>query len=284
MSSDESNLAAESDVLQKYISINWNASGGGAFAILPLPTPFRPLPNYLPNKLPDVIPLARGHTAPVLDTDWNPFDNTVVASAGEDGKLLIWKVEDSQFDGWGAEKWVPIDFEPVARVDASPKKIGQVLFHPTASHVIATASGDHVVKLWDLNNTDDPRAVLTGHTDSIQSVAFNTSGTLLATTARDRKIRMFDPRSGSTPIRITDGHGGIKGARVTWMGDRDSIATTGFSKMSERQLCIWETGGLQNVKTVGIDQSAGIVMPFWSDNGILFLGESHFPRLSTKRD
>jgi len=255
----------------KYLSINWNASGGGAFAILPLPSPFRALPNSLPTKIPDVIPLARGHTAPVLDTDWNPFDDSVVASGGEDGKLLIWKVDDSQFDGWGADKWVPRDFDPVARVDASPKKVGQVLFHPTASHVIATASGDQVVKLWDLNNTDDPRAVLSGHMDSIQSIAFNPSGTLLATTCRDRKIRIFDPRSGPDAIRITDGHGGIKGARVTWMGDRDSIATTGFSKMSDRQLSIWETGALNSIKTMSIDQSSGVIMPFWSDNGLLFL-------------
>lgn len=224
-----------------------------------------------------MIPLARGHTAPVLDTDWNPFDDSVVASAGEDGKLLIWKVDDSQFDGWGAEKWVPIDFDPVARVDASPKKIGQVLFHPTASHVVATASGDYVVKLWDLNNTDEPRTYLSGHADTIQSIAFNPSGTLLATTARDRKVRIFDPRSGPDPVRVTEGHGGIKGARVTWMGERGTIATTGFSKMSERQLSIWETGGLNNVKTLPIDQSAGVIMPFWSDNGLLFLGMRYFP-------
>jgi len=146
-----------------------------------------------------------------------------------------------------------------------------VQFHPTASHVIATASGDQVVKLWDLNNTDDPRAVLSGHMDAIQSIAFNPSGTLLATTCRDRKIRIFDPRSGPTAVRITDGHGGIKGARVTWMGDRDSLATTGFSKMSDRQLSIWETASLGNIKTVSIDQSSGVIMPFWSDNGLLFL-------------
>ncbi|KIM34575.1 hypothetical protein M413DRAFT_14985 [Hebeloma cylindrosporum] len=41
--------------------------------------------------------------------------------------------------------------------------------------------------------------------------------------------------------------------------------------MSERQVGIWETGGLANVKTIGLDQSAGVVMPFWTDNNILFL-------------
>jgi coronin-1B/1C/6 len=55
------------------------------------------------------------------------------------------------------------------------------------------------------------------------------------------------------------------------MGDLDRIACTGFSKMSDRQLGIWETGSLASITTTTIDQSAGVVMPFWSDNGILFL-------------
>ncbi|EGN96969.1 hypothetical protein SERLA73DRAFT_161898 [Serpula lacrymans var. lacrymans S7.3] len=255
----------------RYISLNWNASGGGAFAILPLPSPFEALPNNLPYKLPDVIPLARSHTAPVLDTDWSPHNDSIVASGGEDGKVMIWKVEPSTFEDWGQDHWEPHDFDPVARIDASPRKIGQVLFHPTASNVIASASGEHTVKLWDLAETERQRSTLTGHGDSIQCIAFNPTGTLLATTCRDRKLRLFDPRAGSEAVRVAEGHGGIKGARVVWMGDLDKIATTGFSKMSDRQVGIWETGGLGNVKTTILDQSAGVIMPFWSDNSILFL-------------
>ena len=55
------------------------------------------------------------------------------------------------------------------------------------------------------------------------------------------------------------------------MGDKDRIATTGFSKMSDRQAAIWETGSLANVKTLTIDQTSGVLMPFWTDNNILFL-------------
>ena len=75
-------------------------------------------------------------------------------------------------------------------------------------------------------------------------------------------------------MRVADGHGGIKGARVVWMGNHDRVATTGFSKMSDRQVGIWETGGLGNIKTTALDQTAGVVMPFYSDNNILFLGMS----------
>ncbi|GBE89403.1 Coronin-like protein [Sparassis crispa] len=253
----DTNLIAASS---RHISINWNASGGGAFAILPLPTPFGPLPHGFPYKLPELIPLARSHTGPVLDTDWSPFNDSVVASAGEDGKVMIWKVEDSVFEGWGQEHWEPQDFDPVARLDVSPRRVGQVLFHPTANNVLASTTGDHIVKLWDLENPENPRSVLSGHGDAIQSLAFNPAGNLLVTTCRDRKLRLFDPRAG-----------GEAGARVTWMGERDSIATTGFSRMSDRQVGLWETGGLTNIKTMTIDQTSGVLMPFWTDNNILFL-------------
>ena len=190
---------------------------------------------------------------------------------------MIWKMESAHFEGWGQEGWAPQDFDPVERIDGSARKIGQVLFHPTASLVLASASGDHTVKLWDLSNTDSPKAVLGGHADAIQSLAFNPTGTLLATTSRDRKLRLFDPRAGGEAVRITDGHEGIKSARVTWMGDTDRIATTGFSKRSDRQVAIWETGGLTNVKMIGVDLSSGVLMPFWSENSILFLGECPVP-------
>lgn len=156
-------------------------------------------------------------------------------------------------------------------------KLGRSCSTPTASNVLASASGEHTVKLWDLENSDRPRSILGGHNDAIQGLAFNPTGTLLATTCRDRKIRLFDARAGSDAVSITDGHGGIKGARIAWMGELGKFATTGFSKMSDRQVGIWDAGSLTNIKTTTLDQSAGVVMPLWTDNNILFLGEyTHF--------
>jgi coronin-1B/1C/6 len=215
----------------------------------------------------------------VLDTDWSPHADNIVVSGGEDGNVLIWQVDSAAFEGWNADGWVPVDFSPVLRIAASPRKVGQVLWHPAAQHVLASAVGDHTVKLWDLGAPESPRAVLAGHGDTIQSIAFSPTGHLLATTSRDRKIRLFDPRVGGEAVRIGEGHAGVKGARVVWMGEHDRIATTGFSRMSDRQVGVWETGGLKNLKTILLDQSAGVMMPFWSDNNILFLGESPIPEL-----
>lgn len=57
------------------------------------------------------------------------------------------------------------------------------------------------------------------------------------------------------------------------MGNLDRIATTGFSKLSDRQVFLWDSGSLEKpVKQLNIDaSSAGTLMPFWSDNNLLFL-------------
>lgn len=145
------------------------------------------------------------------------------------------------------------------------------MFHPTASNVLAAASGDHVIKLWDVE-AQQPRIELTGFGDSIQSLDFNYTGSVLAATCRDRKFRLFDTRKSGGAVQTTDSHGGIKGARVAWCGSLDRIVTTGFSKMSDRQVFLWDSGAVSKpLKQVTLDTSSGVMMPFWSDNNILFL-------------
>ncbi len=194
---------------------------------------------------------------------------------------MLWKIPESAFDGWGAEGWEVKDFEPVWRVDASPRKVGQVTWNPIANGVLASASagGEHVIKLWDIAHTEDPKLQLGGFGDTIQSIAWDPTGRFIAASSRDRKLRLFDARASKEAVKIGDGHAGVKGARVVWMGE-ERFATTGFSKMSERQVGVWDAGSFGNLKMLSIDQSAGVIMPFWSDNGLLFLG-MFFPMSTT---
>lgn len=246
------------------LSLNWQASGGGAFALIPLSHP---------GKLPDLYPVCRGHTSAVLDTAFSPFDGNFAASGGDDGQICLWNVTPEQV----AEKLdakpkdaAAGDFQPKASFHGGRRRVGQVEFHPTASGVLAAATGEPMIKLFDLE-TQKAREELRGFTDSIQSMTFDATGSAMAATCRDRKLRLFDTRSPSS-AQTVDSHGGIKGARAVWCGDQPRLITTGFSRLSERQLFLWDVKQLSKpVKTLSLDSSNGIIMPFWSDNGVCYL-------------
>ena len=67
-----------------YVAVCWEASGGGAFAVLNQKTDVGKLPAQ-PN-------LFTGHKAAVLDIDFHPFNDHIIASASEDTKVNVWQI------------------------------------------------------------------------------------------------------------------------------------------------------------------------------------------------
>ncbi|KAL5119251.1 Coronin-like protein crn1 [Pleosporales sp. CAS-2024a] len=238
----------------QYVAVNWEASGGGAFAVIPINEK---------GRAPDQIPLFRGHTAAVLDTDWSPFNDAVIASASDDGKVFIWKVPDHFTLHTDAEE--PANVSPQARLSGHMRKVGHVLFNPAAENVLASSSGDYTIKLWDVEAAS---AKLTlPHKDVVQSLSWSADGASLVTTCRDKRLRVWDVRQ-EKPAHEVPGHPGAKNSRAVWMGEHDRIATTGFSRMSDRQLGLWDPrnpaepiGGFEI-----LDSISGVCMPFW-DHG-----------------
>ncbi|KAJ5960828.1 uncharacterized protein N7479_007978 [Penicillium vulpinum] len=239
----------------KHIAVNWEAGGGGAFAIIPLEER---------GKLPERIPLCRGHTAVVLDTDWNPFNDDLIASGSDDGKVFLWRVPENFTVRPEADAEDIQDLAPIGKLSGHPKKIGHVLFNPAAENVLATASGDYTVKIWDIEAGAAKLTLNIG--DIVQSQSWSANGSLLVTTSRDKKLRIWDVRQ-ERPAHETNGHTGAKNSRAVWLGERDRIATTGFSKMSDRQLALWDIRAVREpingFKT--LDSISGVCMPFWDD-------------------
>ena len=139
-----------------------------------------------------------------------------------------------------------------------------MLFNPAAENVVASASGDFTIKLWDIEAGSAKLTLKVG--EVIQSLSWSANGALLVTTSRDKRLRLWDVRQ-EKPVQETQGHTGAKNSRAVWMGEHDRIATTGFSRMSDRQLALWDIkaprepiGGFEM-----LDSISGVCMPFWDD-------------------
>lgn len=248
----------------KFLAVNWNASGGGAFAVIPL--------NEV-GKSPDQVPLFRGHTAQVLDTDFDPFNDRRLASGSDDSKIGIWDIpENYSFHNALDENDEISHVKPTRMLSGHSRKVGHVLFHPLAQNVLASSSLDYTVKLWDVESGENKLTLK--HPDMVTSMSFSYDGNYLATVARDKKLRVWDIRANKI-VCEGQAHSGAKNQRVVWLGNSDRIATTGFSKLSDRQIGIWDAFNLEKGDLGGfytVDQSSGILMPFYDDsNKILYL-------------
>lgn len=129
--------------------------------------------------------------------------------------------------------------------------------------------------VWDCSpNVDGQNNILNVidcHVEMIYSLAINRDGSLIATTSKDKKLRVIEPRSG---IVISEGlcHNGTKCSKVVFL-DGEKVLTTGFSKHSDRQYAIWNQHDLKKPLVMEmIDSSSGILQPLFDyDTKMLYL-------------
>lgn len=100
-------------VNEKYLSVPWQSSGGGAFAIIPLNHVGR-----LPSNYYGVV--SEYHTGPVLDTEFSPFHTHTIVSASEDANIRVWNLKGF---GYSSEETSKKWNEPVATLSGHSKKV-----------------------------------------------------------------------------------------------------------------------------------------------------------------
>ncbi|XP_058794011.1 coronin-7 isoform X2 [Phymastichus coffea] len=222
------------------------------------------------GRLPDGVMPALVHGATVMDFQWDPFDNQRLAVACDDGIIRLWEIPSAGLTE-------PTN-EPHDTIEAHADKIYLIKFHPLAADILASASYDMTVKIWDLAPLKSRESIksqitLLGHTDQIFSLAWSPCGQYLSTTCKDGNLRIYKPRSSDTPIREGKGPVGTRGARVVWALDGRFLVVMGFDKVSERQIMVFKAGNLNApLNTIGLDVSPAILMPFYDeDSSTLFL-------------
>lgn len=121
-----------------YLAVLWESGGGGSFIVLPWKQS---------GKIDAKTPLISGHKNAVLDIDFNPFNDSLIASVSEDCTGKIWGIPEGGLTSTMTE--------PLQTLNGHKRKVGTVKFSPTANNILATTSTDFSVKIWDIEKGKD---------------------------------------------------------------------------------------------------------------------------------
>lgn len=125
------------------------------------------------ERTPNVL---RAHQGPVTGLAWGT--GGVLASAGADGKLIVWDMPEGK-----------------ARHTLTAQGPLRALAMSADGRFVAAAGDGGAVLVWD-TASGKPKATLAGHTDWVLALAFSADGARLASGGYDGVVRLWDVAGG----------------------------------------------------------------------------------------
>jgi coronin-7 len=216
------------------------------------------------GRIPDGVIPCLINSSTVMDFAWDPFNEAKLVCVTEEGTINIWNIPEE-----GLKEQVN---EPDQKIVAHVDRVSIIKFNPIAEGIVATASYDCSIKIWNLSNVAEEQITLSGHSDQIYSFDWSQCGRFIASSCKDGKVRIYNPRNSSEPIV----EGGTivpkKGSRIVWTLDGEFLVVTGFSKQSERTVTVYRTKDLKSMSSETLNVSPAVLVPFYDeDSSTLFL-------------
>lgn len=242
----------------RFLAVITECAGGGAFLVLSV---------HHTGKVDPHHPRVSGHRGNVLDVKWNPFNDYCIASCSEDATVKVWEIPPH-----GVLKTLTV---PWKELQGHSRRVGLIEWHPTANNILFSTAYDYKVMIWNLDCPEqvikNPVRTISHHTDVVLSMSFNTDGSLFATTCKDRKVRLMEPRSGNLLQEANcKTH---KASKVMFLGNMKMLFTSGTSRWNHRQMALWDQDDLSvPLLEENLDGSSGVLFPFYDpDTHMLYL-------------
>ena len=164
----------------------------------------------------------QGHADEVNAIKWDP-SGRLLASCSDDRTAKVWSMQSDR---------CMHDFKDHEReiytIKWSPT--GQSTANPNLPLLLASASFDHTVKLWDVEQGKCIHS-LQKHTEPVYSVAFSPNGRFVATGSFDRNLHVWSVEDGLL-VKTFKGEAGIY--EVCWSRDGDRVAAC----FANRTVCV----------------------------------------------
>ncbi|WCJ39890.1 Histone-binding protein MSI1 [Euphorbia peplus] len=187
------------------------------------------------DKVHDPLHVYEAHQSVVGDVSWHPKNENLFGSVGDDCHLTIWDLRINLIQ---------------QSVKVHEEEINYLSFNPYNEWILATASSDTTVGLFDMRMLNAPLHVLSGHTEEVFQVEWDPHHeTVLASTADDRRLNVWDlNRIGDEQVELDaeDGppellfsHGGHK-AKISDFSWNKKEAWVISSVADDNTLQVWQ--------------------------------------------
>uniref|UniRef100_A0A8C6UGG3 Coronin n=1 Tax=Neogobius melanostomus TaxID=47308 RepID=A0A8C6UGG3_9GOBI len=231
-------------VNSKYLAVVTESAGGGSFIVIPVK-----------QKMPSVQAVC-GHQG--NDTSVTVHRLVTVWCR----QVRVWEIPEG-----GLRRNMTA---ALLELYGHSRRVGLIEWHPTSSGILFSAGYDYKVLIWNLE-LGEPVKMIDCHTDVILSMSFNTDGSLMATSCKDRSLRVIEPRSGRVLQQASCKNHRVN--RVVFLGNMKRLLTTGFSRWNTRQIALWDQEDLSMpMVEEDIDGLSGMLFPFYdADTHMLYL-------------
>eukprot|EP01105_Mastigella_eilhardi_P005223 TRINITY_DN16983_c0_g1_i1.p1 TRINITY_DN16983_c0_g1~~TRINITY_DN16983_c0_g1_i1.p1 ORF type:complete len:412 (-),score=123.20 TRINITY_DN16983_c0_g1_i1:39-1217(-) len=215
---------------------------------------------------PEERPVLFNEESTVLDVDISQTDDSLVAAGYEDGSAMVFRIP--------AEGLTQNITTANATLGAGgdSRRLLYVSFHPLVANLLMTAHANKVTKLWDIESQQDC-FTLPAHGGAVINASWSNAGDLCATIAKDKKVRVVDPRASTVATEYLP-HDGNKSGRVAWLGNLDRLCTVGFTKTGGREIAMTDPRNVQKpLFTAQLEGGTATPLPLYdADLSLLFLG------------
>ena len=251
----------------------------------------------------------QGHTKKVNGVAFSP-DRDIIATASDDEKVKLWKRDgeiirtidnfkshllDVNFSPDGKKLAVGSKDNTIAILDRNGELLQEIGSYSEEnnseennnghkdwvravawsrdSNIIASASDDNTVKLWELkNNQFEYKETLEGHNSWVFDVKFSPDGNTIASTSNDKKLILWKKDANDSfkfSPQVLKGHKGEVNS-VSFSPDGKKIATVSGDKTVK----LWNADSGEELRTITGHNEDLYSVSFSADSKILVVGSA----------
>jgi len=249
-------------------------------------------------------------------------DGTILVTASRSGNVKTWDIRTDQMlgsapchddyvhDPDNVDDWEYNEWDSSQRMEIERGFITSIVFHPTTPLIMATGSDDRTARLWELTlikgwRKDEEeeeeeegggeedfivpmQMANLGHSKEMSSIAFNSTGTILATCTTLGGVKLWDTSSYECVRTLVEEDDGVY-THLAYDPTGTFLAIGGCVSSSETQtgmawkalgvrtaVGLWDATSYEPVATLDLDYSADIsCLAFNSTGTLIAVGIQH---------